>query len=70
MLVATGIGIGLLVAYWAGKALDSMLFGVGSHDPLVMGAACLCLFVVALIAAAAPALRASRIDPVIAIRAD
>jgi ABC-type lipoprotein release transport system permease subunit len=47
-----------------------MLFGVGPRDPLVLGGASLFLLAVALVAALAPALRASRIDPTMAIRAD
>jgi putative ABC transport system permease protein len=69
-MVATGIGIGLLLAFWSGKSLSSMLFGVGPRDPLVLGGASLFLLAVALVAALAPALRASRIDPTMAIRAD
>jgi ABC-type antimicrobial peptide transport system permease subunit len=60
----------VLLALWAGKGLSRMLFGVGPHDPLALGGASVFLLVVALVAALAPALRASRIDPTIAMRAD
>jgi len=69
-MAAVGVGIGVLLALWAGKGLSRMLFGVGPHDPLALGGASVFLLVVALVAALAPALRASRIDPTIAMRAD
>jgi ABC-type antimicrobial peptide transport system permease subunit len=47
-----------------------MLFGVGPRDPLALGGASAFLLAVALVAALAPALRASRIDPTIAMRGD
>jgi ABC-type lipoprotein release transport system permease subunit len=50
--------------------MSSMLFGVGPRDPLVLGLVSVFLLTVALVAALAPALRAARIDPTIAIRAD
>lgn len=47
-----------------------MLFGVSPRDPLALGGASLFLLAVALIAALAPALRASRIDSTIAMRGE
>jgi putative ABC transport system permease protein len=69
-MAALGVAIGVLLALWGGKGLHSMLFGVGPRDPLVLGAATVFLLAVALAAAVAPALRAMRIDPTIAMRAD
>ena len=69
-MAAVGVGIGVLLALWSGKGLSRMLFGVGPRDPLALGGASAFLLLVALIAALAPALRASRIDPTIAMRAD
>ena len=69
-MAAVGVGVGVLLALWGGRSLRAMLFGVGPHDPLVLGIASLFLLAVALVAALAPALRASRIDPTIAIRED
>jgi len=60
----------MLLALWGGKSLSAMLFGVGPRDPLVLGAASVFLLAVAFAAALAPALRAMRIDPTIAMRAD
>ena len=69
-MAAVGVAIGVLLALWGGKSLSAMLFGVGPRDPLVLGAASVFLLAVALAAALAPALRAMRIDPTIAMRAD
>ena len=69
-MAAAGVAIGVLLALWGGKSLSAMLFGVGPRDPMVLAAASVFLLVVALAAALAPALRAMRIDPTIAMRAD
>jgi ABC-type lipoprotein release transport system permease subunit len=50
--------------------LSALLFGVGSHDPLTFGGAVVLLLVVALGACVAPAVRASRVDPMAALRID
>lgn len=55
---------------WGGKSLSALLFGVAARDPVVLGAASAFLLLVALAAALGPALRAMRIDPTIAMRAD
>jgi predicted permease len=70
IMVGIGILLGLGLALLGGRSLSSMLFGVGPRDPLVLSLASAFLLAVALIAALAPALRASRIDPTMAIRAD
>jgi putative ABC transport system permease protein len=69
-MAGAGVAIGLLLALWASGILETMLFGVGVHDPLVFGSVGMFLLVVALTAALAPALRAARVDPTIAMRAD
>src|SRR5438105_5033760 len=69
-MAAAGVAIGVLLALWGGKSLSALLFGVGPRDPVVLGAASVFLLVVALAAALAPALRAMRIDPTIAMRAE
>jgi len=69
-MAAAGVVIGVLLALWGGKGLSSMLFGVGPRDPVALGAASVFLLAVALAAALAPALRAMRIDPTIAMRAE
>jgi len=67
-LTAIGIAVGLPLAYAAGKLIDSMLFGVHSFAPYCIAIALTALPTVAAIAAYLPARRASRIDPMIALR--
>ncbi len=67
-LTALGIGIGTLGSLAAGKLLAKLLYEVKATDPLVFGGVVLLLGVVALVAAGIPAVRASRIDPMTAMR--
>ena len=67
-LLGVGLGAGLVLAMAAGRFADSLLFGLRSNDPLtLLGAAGLLVFV-ALIASYVPAYRASRVDPMHALR--
>ena len=65
-----GIGIGLLLALGAGQFLQGMLYGVNSVEPVVLAAAPLILFSASLLASLLPALRATRVDPTIALRSE
>jgi len=67
MLVLGGV-IGLAVALALGRAARSLLFGLQSHDPLVIGGASLVLTLFALLAGFIPAWRASRVHPMRALR--
>lgn len=67
-MVLVGIGTGTLAAGAATRALESLLFGVGTSDPLTFGTASLVLVSVALIASYIPARRATRVDPLLALR--
>ena len=67
-LVGLGIFIGLLVAVAFGGFLGSLLYGVGSNDPITIGLSILILCLAALVACLLPALRAIRINPVTALR--
>lgn len=60
--------LGLVMAYYIGQAAKSQLFEVAGHDPIVFASAFIVLGVVALGAGFVPALRASRIDPMRALR--
>jgi putative ABC transport system permease protein len=69
-LVAAGIVAGAALAPPLGKLVASQLFGVSAGDPRVIGVAAALLLVVSTAAAWIPALRAARVDPTIALRAD
>jgi len=68
ILSLTGVAIGLVGAWWLGRAGSSLLFGVTSSDPLTFTAVSLLLTVVALAACYFPARRAMKVDPVLALR--
>jgi putative ABC transport system permease protein len=68
LVAAAGIGLGLLVAAGTMRFLSSMLFGVEALDPLTFGTVSAILALSALVACLAPAVRASRLDPVAALR--
>ena len=63
-----GVAIGLAGAFAATKVMSSLLFGVGTHDPITFIAIPLILAGVALVACFIPALRATKVDPMIALR--
>jgi len=67
-LAALGIAIGLPAALAVTRLLSNLLYGVTPTDARVLGAVVLCLLGVALIAASVPAWRASRVNPLIALR--
>ena len=67
-VAAIGIGAGLAAAWLLSRALDSLLFGVQARDWATFGGVALTLTGVALAACLIPAQRASRVDPVVALR--
>ena len=69
-LVVGGVVIGLGVAALGARAVQSLLFGVASHDPWTGATVAGVVVVVATVAAGVPAWRASRVDAVTALRAD
>jgi len=69
-LALIGVVIGAAGSLLATRALERLVFGVSTTDPLVFGAVALALTAVAGTAALVPALRASRVDPIVALRAD
>jgi putative ABC transport system permease protein len=70
LLVLVGLIIGLLGVVGAGRGLQSVLYGVGGFDGPALSFALFALAVVALIACWLPALRATRVDPITAIRTE
>jgi putative ABC transport system permease protein len=69
-LVAISLTIGLIGAIGATRLLTSLLFGVGAWDPITFASIVVLISFVAFLAAWLPARRASRVDPVIALRAE
>ena len=69
-LAAVGIGVGLLAAVATTRFLRSVLFGVQPTDPVTLLGAILVLGCTALAACCIPAWRASKVDPMVALRAD
>jgi putative ABC transport system permease protein len=67
-LAAAGLVLGLLVAFAAMRVLGSLLFGVSAHDPLTFAAVSLVLALAAMLACYIPARRATKVDPIIALR--
>jgi predicted permease len=69
-LLTLGLGIllGLGGSFWATRYLQNLLFGVGSHDAGVLTGVAALLFTIGVAACYVPARRATRIDPVIALR--
>ena len=69
-LTATGIVLGIGVALVLTRVMSAFLFGVGPMDPMTYAAVSGVLAAVALLATYLPARRASRVDPIVALRAD
>jgi hypothetical protein len=69
-ITAIGIGIGLVLAVGAGQFLQGILYGVNSIEPVVLVTAPLILLAASLLASYLPALRATRVDPTVALRSE
>jgi len=69
-LAAIGLALGLPAAWFAAKAIQSMLFGVVSSDPVTFVGVAAVVTVVAGFAGYLPARRASRIEPMLALRSE
>jgi ABC-type antimicrobial peptide transport system permease subunit len=74
LVTAIGLGIGLLltlgVVMIAGTGIQSVLFGVSARDPLIYVTVVALVGIVSLAATVVPARRATRVDPMIALRAE
>ena len=70
ILLATGIGLGVAGSLIVSRFLRGLLFGVPAQDPITFGTVALLMAAVGLAACAVPALRAARVDPLEAMRAE
>jgi predicted permease len=69
-LLSAGIALGALAAYASGQVIAAMLFGLSPSDPATYAGAAAALSLVCLAATLIPARRASRIDPMVALRVE
>ncbi|HUQ82191.1 MAG TPA: ABC transporter permease, partial [Gemmatimonadaceae bacterium] len=69
-MAVVGVALGAVLAMFASTWLSAFVVGVRARDPLTLGAAALLIAAVTAVAAYIPARRASRIDPLVALRAD
>jgi len=67
-LLGIGLALGVALAAWAGRAAASLVYGIKPRDPLTLGGAVALLAIVALAASYGPAWRASRLQPMDALR--
>jgi putative ABC transport system permease protein len=68
VLAAIGLGLGLVGACFVGRAMRGLLYGVGTIDVAAFSAVAFTLFLAALLACYVPANRASKVDPMVALR--
>jgi macrolide transport system ATP-binding/permease protein len=66
--LVAGLAIGIPVALAGGRILSNLLYGIKSHDPVILGSAAVTLAACAIFAALVPARRATKVDPMVALR--
>jgi putative ABC transport system permease protein len=69
-LVAMGLVAGALTSFWVARALTSLLYETGAHDAVTFASVPVVLGLISLAACALPALRASRVQPISALRGE
>jgi ABC-type lipoprotein release transport system permease subunit len=69
-LAVVGSTVGIALALWCGRLIESRLYDVQPYDPISMVASVALLSGVAILASWAPARRAASVDPIVALRID
>ncbi len=70
LLALIGSAVGILGAIGLSRLMVSLLYGVKAIDPLIFGVVTMLLMLVALLASCVPAMRAMRVDPIVALRCE
>jgi ABC-type antimicrobial peptide transport system permease subunit len=68
ILLAAGIAIGIAAVLGSASVLQSMLYGTEARDPRLLIGVCVAVALAGLLAAYVPAIRAARVDPMVALR--
>ena len=68
ILAVAGLGIGLVASVILGRTISSLLYGVKPADPLTLIGTAVMLFLISLLASYVPARRATKVDPMVALR--
>jgi ABC-type antimicrobial peptide transport system permease subunit len=68
VLALAGLGLGMAGAYALTRVMSSLIYGVASTDPLILCGVALVLALAALLACLLPARRATKVDPMVALR--
>jgi ABC-type antimicrobial peptide transport system permease subunit len=70
LLVGVGIAAGLAICLWAARFVDGLVYGLEPPEPAMLAAAAALLCVTGILAVWLPARRATRLDPVVVLRAE